>query len=690
MEVGDRCEVFVGGSLVGMFDEEHLFARNALLVQLAEDPTCHLGKLGKAFNVSPEWLRQLRLRYAEGGLEALCPQKGGGQRKLDSRGLARLERLFAQGLTPSAAHAKFKRVSLSTIERAHRDWKTRRAASAASTGPVESAHDRTQTLPGIDMLPTATTEPTLAQPDAPTAEDDPMRAGAFVQHVGTWLMIGMLERLGLYAVAREVGAERVEDDVRLRVGLDAAVATFTIGEPTLEGVRRLRTPTAKLLLQSAHVPSPDGLRALMDALAISLGGAFMHFAMVRRYLEADDKLVEVERTTARVLYIDNHMRPYTGNRVVRKGWRMQDKRVRPGITDYYVHQENGRPLFRVDVPSHDSLPLWLMRIVIHLRAIIGNEERVLLAFDRGGAFPEIMAALRDEGVELATYERAPYPKLSSTAFTSSLEIDGETLRFVESRINLKSGRGRIRRIAVLDGDGRQINILAHGQEPAERMIEIMYGRWNQENAFKFGKERWGINQLDARKTTLVDPEEIIPNPARRRLDNELRATRIGEGDARCDLAEYPEDHPRHQRALADLDDALELERDLLALRPSVPKHAAVKDTELAGKLVRHDGLRKLVVDTIRIACANAESDLAMMLAPHMRKPREAKKLLANVFGSPGRVRVGTTTISVDLAPAANRGERRAIANLLRDVNGLRLTLPGDSRRRTLHFRSQLQ
>jgi len=74
----------------------------------------------------------------------------------------------------------------------------------------------------------------------------------------------------------------------------------------------------------------------------------------------------------------------------------------------------------------------------------------------------------------------------------------------------------------------------------------------------------------------------------------------------------------------------------------------------------------------------------------MTKPREAKHLLANVFRSPGRVRVGATSISVDLAPAASPAERRAIANLLRDVSSLDLTLPGDPRRRRLRFRAQLE
>lgn len=252
-------------------------------------------------------------------------------------------------------------------------------------------------LPGIEMLPT-----TAANIEASEhgEEEDTIRGGTFVQHVGTWLLIAMLVRIGLYRVAQRAVQKRVHDDV-LRVTLDAAVATFAIGEPALEGVRRLRTPTAPLLLQTTAVPSPDTLRGAMDDVAADGGAILMHTAMLRTYLESDRR-AENEHT---VLYIDNHMRTYTGKRVIRKGWRMQDRRVRPGCTDYYLHDEDGRPLFRVDVPSHDSLPIWMLNIVVHVRAMLGEKEAVLLAFDRGGAFPEAMAALRDEGCEFATSKR---------------------------------------------------------------------------------------------------------------------------------------------------------------------------------------------------------------------------------------------------------------------------------------------
>lgn len=678
---GDVKEVFVGGTLVGSFDDARVLERNVLLVQLAADPKCHLGKLAEAFGVSSEWVRRLRRRYDKGGLEALRPRDGGGEHALSERDRARLVRLFEAGLTATAAHAKFKRVSISTIGRARRMWRVSREMKPPTLAPnaAVSAQERTMTLPGVEMLPTIAAVAEVA-PDK-----DEVRGGAFVQHVGTWLLIAMLARLGLYRVAQRAAGDRVSEDV-LRLTMDAVVATFAVGEPTLEGVRRLRTPTAPLLLRSASVPSPDALRLTMDDVATDLGAILMHFAMLRTYLAAD-RLASRQHA---VIYIDNHMRKYTGKHVVRKGWRMQDKRVRPGTTDYYLHDEDGRPLFRIDVPSHDSLPIWMLNIVVHLRAIVGEDDPILMAFDRAGAFPETMAALRDRNCEFVTYERAPYAKLPKTAFTEVLAFEDETVRWVESSTNLKKGRGRVRRISIQEEDGHQVNLLASSTLTAQRLIEVMRGRWLQENAFKYGNERWGINHLDARKTHAVDPNEIIPNPARRRLDIARRAAHVREGDGRNKLVRYAEGHPLHDRALHAIDEALQAEREIDALRPTVPKRARLADTPLAGKLVRHDGSRKLALDTIRIACANAESDLAQILARSMNKPREAKHLLANIFRAPGNVRVTASTISVDLAPAATPAERFAIANLLRDVSALRLTLPGDARRRVLTFRSQLR
>jgi hypothetical protein len=347
-------------------------------------------------------------------------------------------------------------------------------------------------------------------------------------------------------------------------------------------------------------------------------------------------------------------------------------------------------MFRVPVTSHDHLTDWLLPLGQRLRDALGPDERILLGFDRGGAFAEQLAALRDAEFEFVTYERKPYSELPTTAFTRTT-ICGDDVGLHESRLrNLGGGRGRIRRIVVRVADGRQVSFLASSKLPAERLVEIMWHRWRQENGFKHGVERWGINQLDGRRVEPYPPGTIIPNPARRKLERALRIARAAEGDARRALARLPAGDERRDEIERELAESLQWQRHFEDIRPLIPTHAPVEETELAGKLVRHTGQLKTIVDTIRVVCANAESELAAVVAPHMSRPREAKKLIANLFAAPGKVAVTDNAIHVRLAPAANRSELDAIQHLLDHLNQRCLILPSDHKRLPLRFEVQLR
>lgn len=513
----------------------------------------------------------------------------------------------------------------------------------------------------------------------------PVASGRLVQHVGSWLLLALAQQHGLYEVA-----ERLAGNESMRIPLDATLAALAIGERTVEGIRRLATQTAPLLLRCDRTPTANTVRRHLHAFANEHGATLMA-NVGERYLDRA-RATGNERA---VFYVDNHMRTYTGQEVVRRGWRMQDKRVLPGASDYYVHDEDGRPVFRIDTPSHDSLCQWLMPIATRLREGLGAEECILLVFDRAGAFPTEMATLRDAGVEFVTYERRPYPDLAESVFDRTVVVRGEKYGVHESRLkNLRDGRGRVRRISLRTSGGKQINLLAVSTAPLEQLVGFLMGepaadapsgRWQQENAFKHGAERWGINQLDGRKVKAYPPGTIIPNPARRRNERALKIARADEGRARCALAKPDLTEERRARIGIDLAEAIQRRVALELARPMIAKHAPIEQTELAGKLVYHPAQLKAVVDTMRVVCANIEAELADIIAPALTRPREAKKVVANVFAAPGRVDVTMSEIRVRLSPAANRSEHAAIQLLLANINARNLTLPGDARRRPLHF-----
>jgi len=691
------AHVYIGGTLIGVYDEQDddRGPRNVLVVTLAKSGELNFERLAAAFGIGDEYLRRLRRKEEVGGFGAVVGQRQGkNNSKVTPEVRAKWFAMFDAGRMPVDAHREQPRTdrrAYSTVWAVWEQWRNARQASQPPTTnalvtvtPDESTTDNQLPLWSAAKSPEPEPESDVDPPGGVDSTEivpmtaQPVRGGTQIQHAGCWILLALVGELGLYEEAQRAFVGRHRDG--LRIAIDAVICALAIRQLVVEGVRRLATPSGATLLRAERVPSPSGIRKLLYRLLEQTdGGAALERQMTERLVTS------TKHDGPAVFYIDNHLRPYTGKHVVRKGWRMQARRVLPGTSDYYVHDEDGVPVFRVAVPSHDSLTAWLPPIAAQLREALGNDEQIVLAFDRAGSHAELLAALRDAHIDFVTYERAPYPGLSTTAF-SPMTIAGEHVGLHEDRrCNLGAGRGRIRRIAVRTEDGRQVNFLASSTLPAERLVEILWHRWRQENAFKHGVERWGTNKLDGRGVETYPPGTIIPNPVRRRLDRALRIARVAEGEARRVLAAFASDHARHVTATEDLAASLEQQKNILEVRPFIPTHAAIENTELADKLVKHDGKLKAVLDVIRVVCANAESELAAILAPHMTRPREAKKLLANLFTAPGTVVVTAGAVHVRLAPAANGAELAALGRLFAALNKRELILPSDHKRLPLRF-----
>jgi Transposase protein len=726
----NRRSVFVGGTLVGSYEVTDKATRNAILVKLSEDPKVHLGKLAEAFELGREQLRNLQKKYRAGGLSGVMEIKHGGRERVVTPVLRRkLYELFDAGASINVAHAKIKaRISRTMVGRTRKAWRLERELEIETPAPaaVSARPEQLDFLVRDDAQPAVVDpNPKLEsvaaverEPDASPGKDTGLVAGPslhdmdeisselvidekkqYVQHAGAFILLALLQAFGMYrhvenlrkaAVAAGEVDRRYLGKTALRVALDAAIIALVIGQQCIEGVRRVATPSAKTLLRAlAVVPSESWVRGVLARFAKACGQT-LHLATCFALIDQ----AEHERDPRAWFYIDNHMRPYTGKHVVRKGWRMQDKRVRAGTSDYWVHDQDGRPLLRVNSPCHEPMTERLRPIARLLRDGLDHAgaERttIALVFDRAGAFPSEMAALRNAGLEFVTYERGPIARLLTTEFDHELTLAGERLRFCEKHDkNLGRGRGRVRRVNVLTQDGEQISIVGVSEASPEDMIKAMLARWAlQENQFKYGVERLGINQLDGRRVDFVPDDEIIPNPARRRLINALGVARKLEGEALRQLTYLAVGDKKRVRWQHELERSRQQQRDFEKQRPAMPKKIRVGDTELAGKLVRHRDNYKLVVDTLRILIANILADLAATLGPFLDRPREAKKTLDNLLAAPAVLHATHKLIVVELAPAGTRRERAAFVELLRPINARKLSLPGDPARRPLRFKIQ--
>jgi hypothetical protein len=516
------------------------------------------------------------------------------------------------------------------------------------------------------------------------------RSRSVVQHLGVWLLTAVVASKGLHDKAGRVLREgKVED--ALRVALDAVIAALGIGQGCVEGVRRLSTGTGAALLLSSSVPSATWVRRTLGQAA-PRSTRFQDQLAAERIREV--QLGAFERPA--VFYVDNHTRAYTGRHKLTWHWKMQEDRAVPGVTDYWIHDGDGRPITALTAYQQGSMVEYLPRCAQLIRGAMGRPAPALVVFDRGGAFPTAMVELKDlpgGGVDFLTYERAPYRRYGREYFEKhgaalwrrDAADKRERLVLLDRGAYLGQGRGRVRRLALLMPDDEQINLLTSSQEDARWLMEVLFSRWRQENAFKHGAERWGLNQLDSRQVEHYAPETIIPNPYHASLEQSRTRAVEREGRVRCRLARLRADAPERNALQAKLAETVDMLGLLKAALRRTKRHVALGETHLAGKLVHHKKEYKLLVDAIRVACINAESELAGVLASNSPRAEEAKRVLQNVFTAPGSLRVGPQAIAVTLDPSANRAEVAAIDRLLAHVTAMKLAHPGDPLRRPLRF-----
>ncbi len=258
----------------------------------------------------------------------------------------------------------------------------------------------------------------------------------------------------------------------------------------------------------------------------------------------------------------------------------------------------------IPVAPHASLPETVRAWVPFLREKLGNDTPLLLVFDRAGAFPGLWKWLRDNGVHFVTYQRAKYRKFRREWFRRQgrpmtlRESDGEKLKVMVQggQMNLGAERGRVRRIRILLPDNVQINVVASSTQSAQWLCRTLFTRWRQENAFRHGVERWGINQLDGRQVEDVPAGTMVTNPRRIDLDKLLAEAREREKKLRLQLQQiYPghPDRPALKRALAD---NRANQREVVKTRRQTPKKVPIEATDLQGELKQHTREYKVLVD----------------------------------------------------------------------------------------------
>ena len=465
--------------------------------------------------------------------------------------------------------------------------------------------------------------------------------------------------------------------------------SFALGAATTEQFKHLAAAEAGPLAGLAVLP---GLRALRPALA-QIADRTDPVALQRIFASA---MLAANPVASGVYYVDDHFVPYTGAKPVAKGWNNKRGKAEQGRADTHVTAHDGRAVcFVTGEPS--GLSVTLPKALAELKKAAGPGAKIMLGFDRGGAYPQVFAHCRDQGVHWVTYRRAPLAIPAMLPVITAVTYGGRTRRlaWAEEKVQLKD-YGEARQITLFEHGRVALQILTSDLDacPAE-ILAWLKSRWREENFLKYASENYGIDKICDYIASIETNTKLIRNPARDQANAAVRDAEKTLAAAERELAGLLADPaiiPAAKNArIPALQKKITRARTTLAAATAARKPIPAKlpastiDPDAKTALLRA-GRRGLQM-VLRLLAHNAEHWLSSHLNAYLCDDDEYRAITRQTIirGLAGTITSTPAAITVTLEPPGAPRVARALALLIEEINATPPAMPGDSRPITYHL-----
>jgi hypothetical protein len=298
--------------------------------------------------------------------------------------------------------------------------------------------------------------------------------------------------------------------------LSATSTGFALGAATIEQFKHLTAEAAGPLAGLAVLPGLRTLRPRLAAIADGTDPLELHALFARAMLAADP-------VTSGVYYIDDHFVPYAGAKPVGKGWNNKRGRAEKGRADTHVTARDGRAVcFVAGEPS--GLTVTLPLALAELKKAASDGAKIMLGFDRGGAYAQVFKHCREQQVHWVTYRRAPLAVPAGLPVLTTIAVNGKTrqVAWAEETAGLKD-YGQARQLTVFEHGQVVLQVLTSDFEacPAE-ILAWLKSRWREENFLKYAAENYGIDKICDYIAAVEANTKMLDNPARKAANATIR------------------------------------------------------------------------------------------------------------------------------------------------------------------------
>jgi hypothetical protein len=339
-------------------------------------------------------------------------------------------------------------------------------------------------------------------------------------YMGLALYYPALAALGLVEVARDLFRLPRSERFGVRAVTVSLFFLTLPGKRTVESAKHLRRAAFGAVVGTGRAPAVKTLRRKLAELVDQNRASELGARLARRW-------VETAVVATAYLYVDGHVKAYSGKRKLAEIWNSQRRMPLPGIHTYHVADSGGRPLLFLAEELSANLAKAMPRIISAIREALGDRPFSVI-FDRGGYDGALLSWLDDHGIGFITYQRGN-PGLPEESFCRhETRFEGRRVRFIAATDTVTVGRsGPWRRIVVRTSDGHQTPILTNlgAKVGSARIACLMFARWRQENLFKYLGTHHGLDSLISYAHEAVSEDTMVTNPERKRLDQKIAERR---------------------------------------------------------------------------------------------------------------------------------------------------------------------
>ena len=696
--------VFAGSVLLFRFAEQDAAARNvavAVLRQLGFSGQAVAAAMGLTENYVAT-LHRRALREGTGGLVRprgrpgkLAPQAWEQARQWRAAGVRDAEIARRLGVEQSTVLRRLGPASVQDELPEKQPWPAPEELPAGEPQPArdEPAPEPEGPEPAQDQEPASDPVPVAPAREGGLAPPGPggraARAGAdggsrvASRYAGAMLLHAFGGRAGAAQVlaAAAGGQDARPGDAAL---LSAVSMCFALGAATIEQFKHLAAADAGPLAGLGALP---GLRTLRPWLAAIADGTDP-VALQRLFASA---MLAADPVASGVYYVDDHFVPYTGAKPVGKGWNNKRGRAEKGRADTHVTAHDGRAVcFVTGEPS--GLTVTLPKALAELKKAAGPGAKIMLGFDRGGAYAQVFRHCRDQQVHWVSYRRAPLAVPAMLPVITTITAAGlrREITWAEETVTIKD-YGDARQLTLFERGKAVLQILTSDSEacPAE-ILDWLKSRWREENFLKYASENYGIDKICDYIASVGANTKITGNPARKKATAAVREAEKALAAAERELAALLAD-PAITPAAKNTRLIPAAQRKITAARKKLDAAAAARDTipaklpaneidpeaEVALLRTRRRGLQMV----LRLLAHNAEHWLASHLNAYLRDDDEYRAITRQTIirGLAGVITCTPDTITVTLEQPGTPRVARALALLIDEINHTPPVMPGDAR-----------